>query len=49
MMMMMELLYEILDFVVHLTLLPAREDFIDFCRHENLKIDMTQLIRASRC
>jgi hypothetical protein len=48
-MMGLELVYEMLDFIVHLTLLSAREDFIDFRRHENLKTDMTELIRFSRC
>jgi len=45
----LELVSEMLDFIVHLTLLFAREDFIDFRRHENLKTDVTELIRVSRC
>ena len=45
----MELLSETLDFMIHLTRLSAREDFIDFRCHENFKTDMTELIRASLC
>ena len=48
-MMGMDLVSEMSDFIVRLTLLSAREDFIDFRRHENLKTDRTELIRASRC
>jgi len=45
----MDLFSEMLDFIIRLTRLSAREDFIDLCRHKNLKTDVTELIRASRC
>jgi len=48
-MMGLDLVSEMLDSIVHLTLMSARENFIDFRRHENLKTDMTELIRVSRC
>jgi len=40
-MMGMELVSEMLDFIVHLTMLSAREEFFDFCLHKNFKTGMT--------
>lgn len=44
----MELFFEMLDFIIRLTRLSAREDFIDLCHLKNLKTDVTELICASR-
>jgi hypothetical protein len=45
----MELFSEMLCFIIRPTRLSARENSIDLCRHKNLKTDVTELIRASRC